>query len=538
MIAEALAGMFAATTIDPIHPRDPALAKMLGLGSRVESGVRVDEETVLGFPPFWRGVNIICNGVAKPRLNVYERVSEQDREKAKGHPSYPLLAKRAHMNCGASSFRRLLQSHALLWGNGFAWIQRNGGGEPMGLYPLPPDKTVLMRFKGDQKWSDLNASDGDLLYVTELEGNKFSVEPENMLHIRGLGYNEYWGYAVVDMLKEAIGLGMAAQRYGARFFGSGATPSALIMAPPNMKPEQVQEFGRAIKDKIQGLGKSHTALVVGHGTEYQQLSLPPDHAQMLQTREFEVRDIANVIGVQPHKLGDPSRKSYNSLEQSNQEHLDDDLDPWLGVWEEEANEKMLTEEQKATDSHYVEFNREALMRTNLAAQTAHLTAGRQWGAYSANDWRRKYNLPPVDGGDLYLSPGNMVPADQAGVITQMDVDGEPNEPPQEDDSSRDAVLQLTRHEVERLAMRAAKAAMAAAKKGGKEYCAFLEKLRGWGKEPACIAPALGAAVERLHANFNAFAEPPYKAADLAANVTEAAEKIAESVINHGGGEDA
>ncbi len=521
MIAELLRGVFSATTFDPIHARDPALVKMFGLGRGTHSGVQVDEQKALGYPPFWRGVNLICNGVSKPKLYVYERVGDDDRTKAKMHAAYPILARKANKRMTAVTFRRLLQLWALTWGNGCAWIRRNNAGEPLDLWPLLPDRTTAHAVGPDGQ-PVVGSSDEDtrVVYVTTIGGEKFTAQAEDVLHIKGLSYNGYVGVPVVEIMRESLGLGMAAEEYGARFFGGGANSSGVLMAPPGMKPEQMDEYRRAVQEGVQGLGKSHKIMVLGNGADYKQLSIPPEHAQFLQTREFQTKDVANILGVQSHKLGDSTRTSYASLEQSNQEHLDDDLDPWFVNWEAECSDKLLTEEQKETETHYVEFNRSSLIRLDATAKASSYAAGRQWGYFCANDIRRMENLPPIEGGDVYLSPANMLPSDSLGMMTAPPVTEEP--PAQQNNALAD---ELIGHEIGRLERQVGKAAIASAKKGPREYAEFLDKIPGWASEPACIADVLAKRAGELSAIFGRLAEPPYTAANYTAAVEIEATKL-------------
>ncbi len=419
MIANRIRSMFAATTLDPLHPRDPAIVKMLGGGNTTQSGVRVDVDASLGLATYWRGLNLICNGVAKPRAHIYRRT---DRGKARDveHENYGFVARRANPWMSAAQLRKTLQHHALSWGNGIAWLRRGPDGRIIEILPLPPDRTGLMQVdesnrKVDPKNVDLG--DGELRYWTMIGGEPRLIDRSDVLHVHGLSRNGIWGYPVVEMLAESIGAAIAPRNFAAQFFGHGAMASGVIIMPPGLNEEQQRNFTTSLQTAHAGLGKQHRFMVLEEGGQFQQLSLSPEHAQMLQTREFSVRDIANVICIQQHKIGDPTKTSYASLEQSNQEHLDDDLDPWLQVWEEEYEEKLLFDDERRNETHFVEFNRKALLRTNLEARTSHYASGRQWGYYSANDVRRFESEDDIGSqGDIYLVPGNMMPADQASSL--------------------------------------------------------------------------------------------------------------------------
>ncbi len=421
-IRSKMAGLFrwAATSIDPVHPRDPALSKMFGMGSGTSAGVQVDERKVLGYPAVMRGISIIANAIAKVRPRIYERTGagESDKQRAVKHPHYRYVHGRPCPEISGFHFRQTLQHYAMLWGNGCAYVYRDGAGRivpELGMVPLSPDSTRLVRIRGGEISRDVDeASAGELRYVTRVGGEMRQLLPENVFHVHGLGYSGQWGYSVVDVLRETFGLGLAAREFGARFFGQGTVASGYVTYPEGLDEEAEERWRTEIKAASQGLGRSHRLILLEHGSTFTPATVPPNNAQFLETRQFEIREVANAIGIQSHKLGDPSRKSYASLEQSNQEHMDDDLDPWLVCWEEEYADICLTEQEKETDSHFVEFNRKEFLRTNLAARTAHYVSGMNWGWYSPNDVLRKENEPTLGpAGDIRFCPANMVPLDQA-----------------------------------------------------------------------------------------------------------------------------
>ena len=279
-------------------------------------------------------------------------------------------------------------------------------------------------------------------YRTVIGGKPFTMLAENVLHIRGLSFDGLWGWPVVDLLRETFGLGLGAREMGARFFGQGMVAAGIIMVPHALDEEAEANLRRSLALQTESMDQKHRLMLLEEGAKFEKLTIDPEQAQFLQTRQFEIREIANVIGIQAHKLGDTTRTSFASLEQANQEHLDDDLDPWLVAWEEECWDKLLTEEEKLTGSHFVEFNRRALLRADLAARSSHYASGRQWGYYSANDIRRFESLDTIgEKGDVYLQPANMAPAGEEPpppVVQQP----APNAPPTDPTDSADQLAAL------------------------------------------------------------------------------------------------
>lgn len=538
MIADALASLFATVprTLDPINPRDPAVVKLLGLGRDASSGVRVDGDTVLGYPAVFRGVNIISNGVMKVRPLIYRRTPE-GKERATEHQSWRAVTRQANSVLSAAAVRKTATVHALLHGNGLVWVDRFQSGAVMDMTPLVPGKCGMAVMRNGVLVADAREiqPDDEVMYWANVGGRIRPLFPDDVIHIKGLSITGYWGVSVVDVLMESFGLGMAARDFGARFFGQGATPTGIVTMPPGLKEAQQDDFREAIQKGSTGLGKAHKIMVVEEGTNYHPMTIEPEKAQFLQTRQFEIREIANIIGVQPHKLGDDAKLSYNSLEQSNQEHLDDDLDPWLQVWEDELEAKCLTQREQEEDTHFIEFNRKALVRTNLQARTERDLFERQNGISTANDVLRRENQNPIgEVGDTYMVPANMMVLGRDGMpimpaapepdpIDDNETQGQP--------SARAGFTELALHEVERLAKRATKTAQAKAKQGGRVYVELLDELPFWPCKPESIALILHDSLEFIRGELEKFTEPPYGANELESNVAEASDDIVSETLS-------
>lgn len=521
-----VADTFASISFSPVHPRDPSVIKMLGMNQATTSGAAVDPRSVVGYAPIWRGVNLIGNAVAKCKPIIYQRLegSKRDKERAVDHPAWRSTVRQANPWMSAGEFRKTVTAYALLWGNGIAHVERDEAGNVLEYLPLLPDRTGMAVLNANITEDSDFPIDGDVMYWTLVGGRVRTILPENILHIRGLSFNGIWGLSVIEVLRETLGLGIAIRESGARFFGQGMMASGILYMPPGMQDEIVQEtFARGIKEQIQGLGKNHKIIVVEEGAKLEKLSVDPNLAQALESREFSAREAALVIGCQPHKLGDTKRTSYASLEQANQEHLDDDIDPWLSRWEEALESVALSEKEKVSGTHFVECNRNALVRTNLAARTAYYTAGVNGGWLCANKILRIEGDDPIGPqGDIYRWPINMVPADQAR-------EAHPVEPSSAPSDAGNALLgnyrELARYESHRLINRICAEAVNKAGKGGKEFAAFIDGVPQLCQEPEPLAHYLATIGTRLVYEFSKFLEPPYQSDSLKPYVEEALGRI-------------
>ena len=381
-----------------ISLRDPAVWQETFGGGSTQAGVSVTASSAMGYPPVWRAINLISGDVASLPLKVYRRMPDGGKESASSLPAYNLMRRKASQDVKAFDMIRTITSHALLRGNGYAAIIRNGRRDPVELVLLDPAETYPAKV------------DGELWYVTRVDNDEIKMRSRDVLHIRGLSPDNYVGYDVVTVMAEALGVGMAAQRFGARFFGHGANMSGLLMVPGFFPEEKIRNTMAAWRDMQSGLDNSHKVALLQEGVKFQQLQMSPEQSQFLQTREYEVRQtVASILGCPPHKLGDPTRTSNNSLESENVSYLNDCLKPWLREWEAECDDKLLSETQYANDTHFFAFNRNALLQMEAKDRAEVYSRHLEHGTLTINDVLRAEDLPTVgDLGDRRYRPANLV----------------------------------------------------------------------------------------------------------------------------------
>lgn len=396
-------------TIQPIPPmqdqptavsaRDAAQwHHMFSTNTTTSAGVRVTHRSVIGYPPFWRGVNLLANSVAGLPLNVYERDGD-DRQIATRHPAQKLLKRQASPILRAQKFRKTMMAHALLFGNAFAWIERNARQEPIALWVQDPQQMTVRYFEG-QLW-----------YATSIEGVQVKFPGRDMFHITGLSHNGVTGYSAVDLMAEALGVGMAAQRFGSKFFGNGSNMSGLLMVPGHFSEEKIANTIAAWNTMQSGLENSHKIALLQDGVKFIPYTVEPNKAQFLETRNFEVRAVvASILGVPPHLLGDDSRTSHSSLEQENQSYLNHSLNPHLIEWEGECDLKLLSEREREEGSTFTEFNREAAVQMLFTERVDGIARQIETGVLTVNESRRRLNMPSVGpAGDVRYHPANWSP---------------------------------------------------------------------------------------------------------------------------------
>lgn len=410
-------------------------------GTEADAGITITAENALSVATYWQCIHLLADDFAKLPTVVYKSKKEDGHEKDREHPAYYLLRRKTSEYMTAGVFKKTLLGHALNYGNGYGWIIRNGAYEPEEILILDPTKTCP---KFD--------AEGTLWYETTLRNKKYTLKSDEIFHLRGLGFDGLKGYSVIHFARNSLGLTIAAEKYGSKFFANGSRSSGVLHYPGRLKPEASKNLADSFEARHQGLENAHRTIVLEEGAKYVPLTINPNEAQFKELREFQRKEVASWFKVPPSKLGDPDSVSYNSLEQWNQSYLESALDPWLCAFEEEAEDKLLTETQKHRESHFIEFNRAALLRTALNERyTAYATA-RQWGWYSVNDIRRKESETPIGSeGDVYLVPQNMADLKNVGQLGQKPDAGKtagPNGPDGNEPKSKDKTVKAKRELLE------------------------------------------------------------------------------------------
>ena len=375
------------------------------------SGKIVTERSALQMTAVYSCIRILSEAIAQLPLHLYQYNDKGGKEKAIKNTLYFLLHDEPNPEMSSFVFRETLMTHLLLWGNAYAQIIRNGKGEVVALYPLMPNKMTVNRDENGNIYYQYNryqdeAKTGDLGTVT--------LSSRDVLHIPGLGFDGLVGYSPIAMAKNAIGLAMATEEYGAKFFANGAAPSGVLEHPGTIKdPNKLRENWNST---FGGSGNSGKVAVLEEGMKYTPISISPEQAQFLETRKFQINEIARIFRVPPHMVGDLEKSSFSNIEQQSLEFVKYTLDPWVTRWEQSLSRALLTKEEKKT--YFFKFNVDGLLRGDYQSRMQGYAIGRQNGWMSANDIRELENLDRIseeDGGDLYLINGNMLPLNKAGA---------------------------------------------------------------------------------------------------------------------------
>ena len=386
------------------------------------SGKAVTERSAMQMTAVYSCVRILAEAVAGLPLHLYRYKEDSGKEKAIDHPLYLLLHDEPNPEMSSFVFRETLMTHLLLWGNAYAQIIRNGKGEVIALYPLMPNKMTVDRDSQGRLYYQYTRSSEE---APTMKGAIVNLLPSDVLHIPGLGFDGLVGYSPIAMAKNAIGMAIACEEYGAKFFANGAAPGGVLEHPGTIKdPQRVRESWQST---FGGSGNANKIAVLEEGMKYTPIGISPEQAQFLETRKFQINEIARIFRVPPHMVGYLEKSSFSNIEQQSLEFVKYTLEPWLVRWEQSIQRTLFSAEEKK--QYFAKFNVEGLLRGDYASRMNGYATARQNGWMSANDIRELENLdriPAEDGGDLYLINGNMLPLGNAGAFADTQPGKEEN----------------------------------------------------------------------------------------------------------------
>ena len=381
--------------------KDPGdwLVRWFG-GRAVSSGATVTEQSALGVTAVYACIQVLTDTIGSLPLGVFERLSKGGRREAREHPLWALLHDEPNPDMTSYSWRESLQGHLGTWGNGYSLIVQDGGGRAQSIWPLRPDRVIPKRKNGILRYHPLNpdGSEGDVL------------TPSQVIHIAGLGFDGLIGYSPVRLHREAIGLAMATEEHGGRLFGNQARPSGVLKTEKKLGRKGRKNLEESWKSMHAG-DKGGGIAVLEDGLSWQQIGFPPEDAQFLQTRKFQVVEAARIYRMQLHKIQDMDAATFSNIEHQSIEHVVDTIVPWAVRWEQELTRKLLLPAERGR--FFIAFKIKGLLRGDIKTRMEAYKAGRQWGWYSVNDVLRLEDENPIGPqGDVYMVPMNMVPADQ------------------------------------------------------------------------------------------------------------------------------
>ena len=366
-------------------------------GQETYAGKRVNEETALKTSAVYACVDRLSSAMAALPLQIHKR-TDKGRETARNHFAYKMLHDEPNPEITSFTFRQLQMAHLLLWGNSYAEIAKDGANRARELWPVPPWK---IEPKKDSQ---------GVYYEVLIDKKRRRFEQEQILHIKGLGLDGLKGLSRIAMARQAIGLSLASEEFGARFFGNGAHPGGIVEYNGRLSDQAYSRYKSDMRKNYEGLGKSHRLMFLEEGMKYHETAIPPGDAQFLETRKFQLTEIARIYNVPLHLLQEHENSTTwgSGLEQLNIAFVVYSLTPYLENWEQEINKKII----KSKD-YYAEHNVEGLLRGDSKARADFYRTMTTIGAYSINEVRSKENMNKIPNGDKHFVQLNMTPLEDS-----------------------------------------------------------------------------------------------------------------------------
>lgn len=380
---------------------------------RTSSGMRVSADNALRLAAVYASVRILAETMASLPFVLYRQRTDGGKDRVTDHWLYRLLAKRPNRYQNPFEWREMLQGHLALRGNAYNQIVANSRGEITELVPIHPDRIKM----------ELTPS-GDYRYrVMDRLGNESIVPRGDIWHLRGLSSDGLMGMSPIELARESLGMALAAQDYGSRFFANDAKPTGgWIEFPGSFKDAEAKKVFRESYQQAQSGANRGKVLVLENGMKFHEVGVTNKDAQFLELRKFQITDIARLFRIPPHMIADLERATFSNIEQQSLEFVMHTMTPWAERWEASIESELLLD----GDELEVEFDFANLMRGDAASRSSYYQSGIQNGWLTRNEARIAENLNPLDGLDEPLRPLNMV---EESAAEDLEVDAEQAEPP-------------------------------------------------------------------------------------------------------------
>lgn len=424
----------------PVHGRGDYLERWLfGLGAKVASGVRVDHNTAMNYSAVWAATRLLTGTMSTLPRELYVQVG-RSKNPASGHPTRTMFKRRPNEYQGGVTHLEQQLNFLINWGNAFAEKGRDEFGRVTHTWPIHPERV----------WWD---KDEEVYYVrNDGDFGRTPIEERDMFHVPGLfACDGRFGKGVIHHGAESIGMGLATEQHGAAFFGNGANPSIVLTHPKTLGPEGADNIRRSWAKRYSGPNKANGLLVLEEGTTVTPFTIPPEAAQFLQTRQFNITEIARWYNVPPHLLRELSKSSFNNIESESLHFILISVLPWLVRWEDECNRQLLMENEQ--ESHFFKFLVHGLLRGDMKTQAAYFKEMWGIGVYDINEIRELLDMNPIPDGDLRLVPMNMTTLEKAKkgkeeppvVPVSEEEDDNEEEPDEEPTEDSQAALATVRY---------------------------------------------------------------------------------------------
>lgn len=381
-------------TLGPHSSKDATLARLFG-GGPTAAGVSVNEQTAMACSAVFSAVTLIASDISTLPLHYFRRLATGGKARWDDHATAQVLA-RPNGEMGLPQVLDAWLEAALLWGTGYLEVERDGAGRPAALWPIAPYAVTPFRERGQLQYR-----------VAGVEGSDTTFAPRDLLILRGPTADGINGHAVIQRAREAVALTMAAEKFGAAFFGNGASFGGLLRHPKTLGEKGQKSLRDSIDAAHRGADKAHRYLILEEGMDYSKIGTDPNNAQFLETRKFQIAEVCRFFHVPPSKLGQLEDANYSTMEQETTAYYISCIRPWVARIEAELNTKLVSPLERHTQQ--IEFKLEGFLRADTQTRAQFYATMSSFGLMTQNEIRALENLPPMPGGDQLYKPLNTAP---------------------------------------------------------------------------------------------------------------------------------
>lgn len=402
-------------------------------GSGSSSGALVSGDTAVNFAAFFNGVLQICQTIASCDTILYKETGDFARFPWKTHPVYALLTRKPNKLIDSFTWKERMQYYAMVWGNGYSYIQRDAGLRPIGLFLLNPER-VKPKIAEDRQ---------SIEYIfRNIDGNDVIYRQDQIFHLRGFGFDGIKGYSLLEIAREIIGLGLSQQDFSGRFLANGTHLGAIVTLKKPLSKDGKKNLRDSIEEYSGTASTGKFIFTEADEMTYTPLGMPLDDAQFLESKIFQIGEIARILNISPYKLKDYSHATFSNIEQLGIEYATDTIRPWAERWESAIETQLLSESEQSRGC--VEFDLSAIQRGDFKAQMEGWIVARNGGLYNANEIRYRIGDNPIENkkvGEMYYRSRNYSDAsiDEAILSTPAapsdPVSPEDNPPPAKENNN-------------------------------------------------------------------------------------------------------
>ena len=362
---------------------DPETSRIPFNMGRTLAGVYVTPDRALTNAVVWACVRYLSTTVAQLPWRVMRRLPGGGAEVVERHPADAVLAWRTNPEMGPFQFKETLIAWALLWGNAYAEIVRDGAGRVVELWPIHPERVTVQR----------DTETDALLYEVRAvgSGERVLLRPMDVFHLRGFG-NGPVGLSVVEHAAQSIGWAQATELFGAAYFGEGLHPAGFIEGAGALTPDGKKTLREQLKQMFGGPRRAHRVAFLDAGMKWNRVAVQPDESQFIETRQHQVEEICRWFGVPPHKVAHLLRSTFNNIEHQSIEVVVDAVSPWVIRLEEEGNFKLFGTNRQGL---YTDMDMRALLRGDNKSRAEYLKVMREMGAFNVNEVREYEGENPI-----------------------------------------------------------------------------------------------------------------------------------------------